>query len=65
MPSSAFFFFFLEIEKATQEILTKVPKPTIHELDEIVSRAQDAYLSWKDTSVLSRQQIMIRWLTSK
>ncbi|OAV89270.1 methylmalonate-semialdehyde dehydrogenase (acylating) [Puccinia triticina 1-1 BBBD Race 1] len=45
---------------ATQEVLTKVPKPTTQELDRIVSRAQDAYHTWKDTSVLSRQQIMIR-----
>ncbi|KAA1076033.1 hypothetical protein PGT21_032565 [Puccinia graminis f. sp. tritici] len=45
---------------ATQEILTKVPKPTTQELDQIVSRAQDAYHTWKDTSVLSRQQIMIK-----
>jgi len=40
--------------------LTQVPNPTTHELDEIVSRAREAYLAWKDTSVLSRQQIMIR-----
>ncbi|KAI9611063.1 hypothetical protein H4Q26_008910 [Puccinia striiformis f. sp. tritici PST-130] len=45
---------------ATQEILTKVPKSTTQELDQIVNRAQDAYLDWKDTSILSRQQIMIR-----
>ncbi|KAH9470326.1 hypothetical protein MJO28_003793 [Puccinia striiformis f. sp. tritici] len=45
---------------ATQEILTKVPKSTTQELDQIVNRAQDAYLDWKNTSILSRQQIMIR-----
>ncbi|KAG0150254.1 hypothetical protein CROQUDRAFT_652693 [Cronartium quercuum f. sp. fusiforme G11] len=46
---------------ATQALLTRVPQATHRELVSIVDSAHEAYLSWKDCSVLSRQQIMLRF----
>lgn len=45
---------------ATQEVLTQVPNPTSQELDRIISGAQSAYHTWKNSSILTRQQVMIR-----
>ncbi|KAI8457172.1 methylmalonate-semialdehyde dehydrogenase [Phakopsora pachyrhizi] len=46
---------------ATQELLTRVPNSTVKELDEIVDNAEQAYKKWKDSSILSRQQILLRF----
>ncbi|KAJ1882781.1 hypothetical protein H4R99_001546 [Coemansia sp. RSA 1722] len=44
---------------ATQEIVTRVPKSTPHELNEAAHSAQLAFGEWKRTSVLTRQRKML------
>ncbi|KAJ2660911.1 hypothetical protein IW148_003585 [Coemansia sp. RSA 1199] len=44
---------------ATQEIVTRVPKTTQHELDEAARSASHAFREWRKTSVLSRQRKML------
>ncbi|MBW0491231.1 hypothetical protein O181_030946 [Austropuccinia psidii MF-1] len=46
---------------ATQQTLNRVPQPTIQELDEIVNSAHEAYQNWKFSSILHRQQIMLKF----
>jgi hypothetical protein len=42
--------------KATQELVTKVPQATKAELEEAVATAEEAFQSWKKTTVLTRQK---------
>ncbi|KAG2185934.1 hypothetical protein INT43_002372 [Umbelopsis isabellina] len=44
---------------ATQELVTMVPETTREELDAATSSAQHAFKEWSQTSVLSRQRIML------
>ncbi|KAJ2106292.1 hypothetical protein GGF48_006170, partial [Coemansia sp. RSA 921] len=44
---------------ATQEIVTRVPQTTQHELDEAARSASHAFREWRKTSVLSRQRKML------
>ncbi|XP_065159870.1 probable methylmalonate-semialdehyde/malonate-semialdehyde dehydrogenase [acylating], mitochondrial [Atheta coriaria] len=45
---------------ATNEVVTKVPLSTKAEMDSAVESAKEAYKSWRQTSVLSRQQLMLK-----
>lgn len=45
---------------ATNELVTKVPEATPNELQAAVDSAKQAYQSWKNTSVMSRQQVMLK-----
>lgn len=45
---------------ATNELVTKVPEATASELQDAVESAKQAYQSWKNTSVMSRQQVMLK-----
>ncbi|GAA96570.1 hypothetical protein E5Q_03239 [Mixia osmundae IAM 14324] len=47
-------------DPSTQRLLTKVPETTQDEMRLTVDKAHDAYLGWKDTSVLSRQGVMLK-----
>ncbi|KAJ1646935.1 hypothetical protein LPJ64_001609 [Coemansia asiatica] len=44
---------------ATQEVVTRVPKSTPHELNEAAHSAQHAFSEWRRTSVLTRQRKML------
>ncbi|XP_054712923.1 probable methylmalonate-semialdehyde dehydrogenase [acylating], mitochondrial [Uloborus diversus] len=45
---------------ATNEVITKVPKSTPSEMEMAVSSAKEAFKSWSQTSILSRQQSMFK-----
>lgn len=44
---------------ATQEVVTRVPVATKEEMNEAVAVAASAFKSWKKTSVLTRQRVML------
>uniref|UniRef100_V9KQ64 Methylmalonate-semialdehyde/malonate-semialdehyde dehydrogenase [acylating], mitochondrial n=1 Tax=Callorhinchus milii TaxID=7868 RepID=V9KQ64_CALMI len=46
---------------ATNEVVTKVPKATHEEMTAAVNSSQRAFAAWSDTSILSRQQIFLKY----
>ncbi|KAK6182672.1 hypothetical protein SNE40_010300 [Patella caerulea] len=46
---------------ATNELVTRVPESTRDEMEAAVASAQDAFRSWSQTTVLTRQQIMFKF----
>ncbi|EKJ78468.1 hypothetical protein HYE68_005717 [Fusarium pseudograminearum] len=49
-------------DPATNELVTRVPQMTDAEMKAAVESAEKAFKSWKNTSVISRQQIMFRFV---
>ncbi|KAH6610476.1 methylmalonate semialdehyde dehydrogenase [Trichoderma cornu-damae] len=49
-------------DPATNNLVTRVPQMTEAEMRAVVDSAQKAYLSWKNTTVLFRQQILFRYV---
>jgi malonate-semialdehyde dehydrogenase (acetylating)/methylmalonate-semialdehyde dehydrogenase len=47
-------------DPATQNLVTRVPESTPEEMCQAVDSAENAYKTWKNTSLLSRQQIMFK-----
>lgn len=47
-------------DPATNEIVTRVPKSTQSEMLAAVESSKEAYKSWRQTSILTRQQVMFR-----
>jgi len=47
-------------DPATQNVVTRVPESTQDEMTRAVDSAERAFKTWKNTSLLSRQQIMFR-----
>lgn len=47
-------------DPATQNLVTRVPETTQEEMRSAVDSAETAFKTWKNTSLLSRQQIMFR-----
>ena len=47
--------------KATNEVVSKVPKSTCTEMQEAVETAKKAFTIWSETSVLTRQQYMFKY----
>lgn len=47
-------------DPATNEVVTRVPKATQSEMLAAVESSKDAFKSWRNTSILTRQQIMFR-----
>ncbi|KAJ2719615.1 hypothetical protein GGI07_005113 [Coemansia sp. Benny D115] len=47
------------INPATQDVVTRVPQSTAHELNEAAHSAQLAFKEWRRTSVLTRQRKML------
>lgn len=45
---------------ATNEVVTRVPECTTTELQAAVDAAKEAYKTWKNTTVLSRQQVLFK-----
>ncbi|KAK3988101.1 Aldehyde/histidinol dehydrogenase [Cladorrhinum sp. PSN332] len=50
-------------DPATNSVITRVPQNTDEELKAAVASAQKAFESWKQTSVLHRQQIMFKFVS--
>ncbi|KAF5302204.1 hypothetical protein FQA39_LY10243 [Lamprigera yunnana] len=46
---------------ATNELVTKVPKSTCREMELAVESSKKAYESWRNTSALTRQQLMLKF----
>ncbi|KAM0440171.1 hypothetical protein ACHAQK_005968 [Fusarium lateritium] len=49
-------------DPATNELVTRVPQMTDAEMKAAVESAEKAFKSWKNTTVISRQQIMFRFV---
>lgn len=49
-------------DPATNNLVTRVPQMTQAEMKAVVESSQKAFLSWKDTTVLFRQQILFRYV---
>ncbi|XP_022899968.1 probable methylmalonate-semialdehyde/malonate-semialdehyde dehydrogenase [acylating], mitochondrial [Onthophagus taurus] len=47
-------------DPATNNLVTKVPQSTQAEMEEAVESSKKAYHSWRQTSVLTRQQLMLK-----
>ena len=50
-------------DPATQNVVTRVPESTADEMSAAVDSAARAFKTWKNTSLLNRQQIMFRLAT--
>lgn len=48
-------------DPATDQVISHVPESTDQELQEAIDEAENAFASWKSTSLLKRQQIMFRF----
>ena len=46
-------------DPSTQTVLTKVPQSTPEEMRRIADSAHEAFLSWRESSVLTRQRVLI------
>ncbi|MBW00378.1 Methylmalonate-semialdehyde dehydrogenase [acylating], mitochondrial, partial [Eschrichtius robustus] len=49
------------LHQATNEVIGRVPQATKAEMDAAVSSCKRAFPSWADTSILSRQQVLLRY----
>lgn len=47
-------------DPATNEIITRVPKSTNDEMNAAVESSKRAFKSWSQTSILTRQQVMLK-----
>lgn len=47
--------------QATNEVISRVPKATQAEMEAAVNSCAKTYSSWSETSILSRQQIFLRY----
>lgn len=47
-------------DPATNNLVTKVPQSTQAEMEAAVESSKKAYESWRQTSVLTRQQLMLK-----
>jgi malonate-semialdehyde dehydrogenase (acetylating) / methylmalonate-semialdehyde dehydrogenase len=49
-------------DPATNNLVTRVPQSTANELQAAVDAAEKAFPAWKATSIMTRQQIMFRYV---
>ncbi|KAL7923984.1 methylmalonate semialdehyde dehydrogenase [Trichoderma austrokoningii] len=49
-------------DPATNNLVTRVPQMTEAEMKAVVESSQKAFLAWRDTTVLFRQQILFRYV---
>ena len=47
-------------DPATNELVTRVPKCTTEEMQAAVDSSKRAFKTWSQTSILTRQQVMLR-----
>ncbi|GAA5982012.1 hypothetical protein JCM5350_000613 [Sporobolomyces pararoseus] len=48
-------------DPSTQRVLTRVPETTHEDMTRIVDRAEAAFHEWKDSSILKRQAVMLKF----
>jgi malonate-semialdehyde dehydrogenase (acetylating) / methylmalonate-semialdehyde dehydrogenase len=48
-------------DPATNEVVTRVPKSTPEEMQAAVASAKRAFKTWSQTSILTRQQVMLKF----
>lgn len=48
-------------DPATNKLLCRTPKSTKAEMESAVASAKNAYEKWRDTSVLTRQTLMLKY----
>lgn len=48
----------LLLSQATQEVVSLAPQTTEEEIDQAISAAHEAFLTWRKTSIIFRQQRM-------
>lgn len=48
-------------DPATNELLYRTPKCTKEEMERAVESAKNAYQKWRNTSVLTRQNLMLKY----
>jgi malonate-semialdehyde dehydrogenase (acetylating)/methylmalonate-semialdehyde dehydrogenase len=53
--------FYVVLIKATNEVISNVPKTTQAEMKAAVDSASKAFESWSQSSILSRQQILFAY----
>lgn len=49
-------------DPATNELVSRVPKMTNPELEDVISSAESAFPTWRAMSTIARQQIMFRFV---
>ena len=47
--------------QATNEVVTRVPKATQAEMEAAVASSKEAFRTWSNTTVLTRQQLMLNY----
>lgn len=47
--------------QATNEVIGRVPQSTRAEMDAAIAACKRAFPAWADTSILSRQQVLLRY----
>ena len=55
--------YFDKVSPLTQEVQVQVPLCTKNEIDDAVEKAHKAYLSWKDTPIMTRTRLMFNYQT--
>jgi malonate-semialdehyde dehydrogenase (acetylating)/methylmalonate-semialdehyde dehydrogenase len=55
--------YFDKVSPLTQEVQVQVPLCTQNEIDDAVEKAHKAYLSWKDTPIMTRTRLMFNYQT--
>lgn len=55
--------YFDKISPLTQEVQVQVPLCTKNEIDDAIEKAHNAYLSWKDTPIMTRTRLMFNYQT--
>lgn len=48
-------------DPATNDVVTRVPKATASEMESALQSSRDAYKSWSQTSILTRQAVMMKF----
>ena len=53
------------IFQSTQTLLTRVPETTSAEFEQAVGAASEAFKTWRDTSVITRQRFVLEYVLSQ
>lgn len=49
-------------DPSTQNLLTRVPETSLADLDRAAAKAEEAFDEWKDSSILKRQAVMLKYV---
>jgi len=51
--------------QSTQTLLTRVPETTSAEFEQAVGAASEAFKTWRNTSVITRQRFVLEYVLSR